>query len=525
MLAMIRTLIAIALLLPALLGCQGQGERYRADVVVYGGTPGGITAAIAASREGASVVLLEPTQHVGGMATSGLNRDEAEHMARKETFGGLADVFFATAAKRSGQNPKARAKVWQSRIAEQVFVEMLKQADVDVHYGQAVQSVDKRDRSIAGLTTTDGGRYGGDVFIDASYEGDLLARAGVSYVTGRESRDAYGESLAGVIYPDEAITVSPRDSDGKLLYGVMPGDPPQLGNASPHPTPYNIRLNLTIRPEDSAPINKPKTYDPAQFELLARCIEAGLFKSVGQIIGRYGMPGGKVECNNRQFSIVSISIPGGQTPWSEASYAQRETIHQRYRDYTHGMLWFLKTDPRVPKAMREDMARYGLCKDEWTDNEHWPWQLYVRESRRMRGAYVLTQHDIMTSRHKQDVIHLGSHFIDSHQATRYATADGGFINEGRLWQKGMIYALPYRAITPEPSECTNLLVPVCVSASHVAFCSMRVEASWMMLGEASGIAASMALRNKQAVQAIDVSSLQQRIRDADIPLSMPPSQP
>ena len=233
------------------------------------------------------------------------------------------------------------------------------------------------------------------------------------------------------------------------------------------------------------------------------------------------MPGGKVEGNNRQFSIVSISIPGAQTHWSEASYAQREQIHQDYRDYTHGLLWFLKTDPRVPQAMRDDMAKYGLCKDEWVDNGHWPWQLYVREARRMRGSYLMTQHDITIDRNKDDVIHLGSHFIDSHQPTRYATQDGGFINEGRLWQKGAVYALPYRAITPKQDQCDNLLVPVCVSATHVAFCSVRVEASWMMLGEAAGIAAAMAGQGGISVQEIDIAPLQHRIRAAGIPLKMP----
>lgn len=517
-------LLCLMMLVPVLGGCQATASRHKADVIVYGATPGGITAAIAASREGARVILLEPTRHVGGMATSGLNRDEAEHMARDETFGGLADVFFTNAATRSGQNPKARAKVWQSHVAEQVFLEMLEQAQVTVYYEQVVDTVDKNGATIVSLTTTDARRYDGRVFIDASYEGDLMASAEVSYVTGRESRDEFDESLAGVIYPDQAIEVSPIDDQGRLLFGVMPGPPPAAGSDSAHPTAYNIRLNLTTRQDNRVEIEKPDPYHPQQYELLARCIEAGIFTSVGKIIGRYGMPGGKIECNNRQFSIVSISIPGAQTPWASATPLQREQIHKQYRDYTHGLLWFLKTDPRVPQVMRDDMARYGLCKDEWADNGHWPWQLYVREARRMRGSYIITQKDITTDRTKNDAIHLGSHYIDSHQATRYATPDGGFINEGRIWQEGKIYQFPYRAITPRQNQCDNLLVPVCVSATHVAFCSMRVEASWMMLGEAAGIAAAMAQISDVSVQAIEVSQLQQRIRAAGIPLSMPASE-
>jgi len=520
----LRLALAWCFLTLALMGCQSHGAVYEADVIVYGATPAGITAAIAAHREGASVILLEPTQHVGGMLTSGLNRDESEHMARDATFGGLADQFFTQAAGRSGSSPRRRAKVWHSRVAEQVFLEMLDQAGVRVLMNQSVESVDKQGAQIFAIRTVNEAAVRGRVFIDASYEGDLLAEAGVSYVTGRESRREFDEPLAGVIYTDTPIAVSPYNSAGELLPGVMPGPPPEPGIASPHPTPYNIRLNLTTAADNRVEITRPKRYDASQYELLARCIENGTCTRVGQIIARYDMPGGKVECNNGQFSIVSISIPGAQTPWSEASYAQRKQIQQLYRDYTHGLMWFLKTDERVPQAMRDDMARFGFCKDEWIDNDHWPWQLYVREARRMRGSYVMTEHDIVNALEKDDAIGLGSHFIDSHQPTRYATPDGAFINEGRLWQQGKVFQLPYRAITPLPSECTNLLVPVCVSASHVAFCAIRVEASWMMLGEAAGIAASLALRENRSVQRIDISVLQKRIEAAGIPVELPSPQ-
>ena len=520
---LLRHLLALLVLLPTLQACTPTSSATRFDVVVYGGTPGGITAAIAAAREGHSVVLIEPTRHVGGMSTSGLNRDEAEHMAR-DTFGGLADQFFHEAAKRSGANPRSRAKVWQSRVAERVFREMLRDARVFIAFQKQIDSVEMQDTKISVLRSTSGHRFAGRVFIDASYEGDLMAAAGVSHVLGREARSAYDETHGGVIYTDDPVAVDPYDADGKLLFGVMPGKPPQAGSASPHPTAYNIRLNLTTRQDNRVEITQPDSYDPAQHELLARCIEAGIFNSVGQIIGRYGMPGGKVECNNRQAAIVSMAIPGLQTRWAEASFEEREKIHETFRAYTHGLLWFLKTDPRVPEAMRKDMARYGLCKDEWVDNDHWPWQLYVREARRMRGRYVLTQHDITTDRSKEDAIHLGSHFIDSHHTARYATVDGGFINEGRLWQEGQIYQVPYRAITPRQDECDNLLVPVCVSSTHVAFCSLRVEASWMQMGEAAGMAAHLAITNDRPVQSIDVTQLQSRLRELGLPIDLPDDQ-
>ena len=220
-------------------------------------------------------------------------------------------------------------------------------------------------------------------------------------------------------------------------------------------------------------------------------------------------------------SIVSMSMPGEQTAWAEAGFEQREKIHKKYRDYTHGLLWFLKADPRVPEKVRKEMAGYGFCKDEWTDNDHWPWYLYVRAARRMKGRCILTQADITKTRYKKDVIHIGSHFIDSHHVARYAVDKDHFINEGRIWQKGVNFDIPYRAIIPKTKECENLLVPVCVSASAVAFCASRVEPTWMHLGEVSGIAASIAIDKNVSVQDIDVTELQKRIIKAGIPLKLP----
>lgn len=497
------------------------------DVCIYGGTPGGIMAAISAAREGASVVLLEQTKHVGGLSTSGLNRDEGEHMDRA-TLGGLCQQFTAEAARRSGHSERAiqrGVRQWQSKHAERVFLEMLKKAAVPVRYEQLLDKVDKNGTRITTLQVRGGTRYHAKVFIDATYEGDLMAAAGVSYTVGREARDTYDEDKAGVRYMDEKVRVSPYDDDGNLLFGVMPGPAPEEFSASKHPICYNVRLNLTIDPAHMVPIEKPESYDPKQHELLARCIEAGYLKRLGTIIGIYDIPGEptKKELNNRQFSYVSLSIPGAQTPWAEASFEERARIHQLYRDYTHGMLWFLKSDPRVPESIRKDMGRYGFCKDEWTDNGHWPWYLYIRAARRMKGPYILTQHDVTTRRDKDDVIHIGSHFIDSHHVARYAIDQDHFINEGRMWQKGMRFDIPYRAITPKATECANLLVPVCVSASNVAFAAIRLEPTWMHLGEAAGIAAVMA--GDKPVQSINIAKLQARLRECGIPLKPPEDQP
>jgi len=211
-------------------------------------------------------------------------------------------------------------------------------------------------------------------------------------------------------------------------------------------------------------------------------------------------------------------MPGEQEAWAEASFAERDEIYKKYREYTHGLMWFLKTDKRVPESMRKDMARHGFCKDEWTDNDHWPWYLYIRAARRMKSDIIMTQKDLESDTKKEDLIHIGSHYIDSHHVARYAVDKNHYINEGRIWQKGRRFDIPYGAIIPKEKECKNLIVPVCVSASHVAFCGIRLEATWMHLGEASGLAAFMAIKNKVSVQSVDVKNLQKEIKERGIPL-------
>ncbi|MBT3480857.1 MAG: FAD-dependent oxidoreductase [Opitutales bacterium] len=491
-------------------------EHY--DVVVYGGTPGGIASAVSAAREGASVILLEQTNHVGGLSTSGLNRDEGNHMIRW-TLGGISERFTREAARRSGTDPDTeRARIWVSRIAEELFLEMLEEQDIPVAYEQLIEGVEMDGPKIKVLKTRGGDGYLAKIFIDATYEGDLLAAAGVSYTVGRESRDTYNESMAGVRYMDEKIKVSPYDANGKLLPGIMPGRPPKEFSASPVPLSYNVRLNLSLDPANQASIEKPEGYEPRQYELLVGSFQSGEIKEINQILALYPMPDDKRECNNRQFSIVSLSMPGEQTPWAESSFEEREVIHKKYRDYTHGLLWFLKTDPRVPAGMREDMAQYGFCKDEWQDNDHWPWYLYIRAARRMQGEYILTQADVITSTDKKNVIHIGSHYIDAHHVTRYAVDQDHYINEGRIWQEGVPFDIPYGVITPKSEECENLLVPVCASTSAVAQCTIRLEPTWMHLGEVSGIAATMSIKNQSSVQDIDVAELQERIKAVGIPL-------
>jgi hypothetical protein len=397
---------------------------------------------------------------------------------------------------------------------------MLEEYKVPVIYEQLIQGLKKEGSRITELKVRNGKIYKGKVYIDATYEGDLMVAAGVSYTVGREARNTYNEPLAGVRYMDKKISVSPYDETGNLLPGVMPGEPPEEYSESPVPICYNIRLNLSMIPNTKVPIEKPANYDPKQFELLARCIQAGFITSLQQILGLYHLPHGIRECNNRQFSYVSMSMPGEQTVWSEATFEQRSAIHTKFQDYTHGLLWFLKTDKRVPADIRTEMAMYGFCRNEWKDNDHRPWYLYVRAGRRMIGEIILTQEDITNKTDKKDVVHVGSHYIDSHHVTRYAVDRDHFINEGRLWQEGMLFDIPYGAIIPKEVECENLLVPVCVSASNVAFCAIRLEPTWMHLGEAAGISAAMAAKENIGVQKVKISKLQLRLRQVGIPLAV-----
>jgi len=493
------------------------------DVVVFGATPGGIAAAISARQENLSVALLEPTGHVGGLSTSGLNRDEREHM-NGLTFDGISEKFILEACKRSGYDFTRKdnaARMWQSHVAEEVFMEMLKEANVELFFHQKLENVSKVAARIKTISMRGGQPFTAKIFIDATYEGDLMAKANVSYTHGREGFETYKESLAGVRYLDKPLKISPYDSEGNLLPGVLPGKPPKEHSSSPMPIPYNIRMNLSYDPNNSVEITKPENYNRNDYVLLERALKSGYLKNLSKIIGVYPMPGHKRECNNKQYSVVSLSIPGGQTAWCESSYEERDMIYKKYKDYTHGLFWFLKTDPAVPPKIQKEMNSYGFCKDEWADNDHWPYYIYVRAGRRMIGEKVMTQHDITDDTDKKDVIHVGSHYIDSHHVARYAYDKDHIINEGRIWEKGVCFDIPYQIITPKRQECENLLVPVAASASNVAFCAIRLEPTWMHLGEVSGIAASMAINNNQMVQKLDISQLQAKIKSRGIPLIQP----
>jgi hypothetical protein len=488
------------------------------SVVVYGGTPGGITAAVAASRQGASVVLIEQTKHVGGLNTSGIGTAETEHMI-EETISGLPLEFYTLMGKSYGLNKPAF--YFESHVAEQAFNKLLSDARVKVVLGAFVKKINKTNGAIKNISLTNGQTISGDVFIDATYEGDLMARSGVSYAYGRESTAQYNESLAGIRLLDKPIDVSPYDDSGNLLPGFVDAATLENGKASKRVINYNFRLMLSTL-NSKIPFPAPKNYDPGRFLLLKRLLINRPQTKLQDIIDLYSWnyPKGKFESNNKQNALISLGLFGGNTEYPDADYAKRAIIFQDHKDWTLGLFYFLLNDPSVPPALKVETAKYGLSADEFTDNHNFPYYLYVREARRMVGDYVQTQKDIFTDFYKKDAIALGSHFVDCHHVQRVAVSKTQYTNEGRIWVKvDQPYEISYRTIIPKQKECTNLLVPVALSASHVGFCSLRVEVTWMQLGQAAGIAAGIAVKSKKPVQKIDIDVLHQQLKKAGVVFS------
>ena len=515
--------------LVALLATAGVCAEESFDVTVYGGVPCGIAAAVAAAREGASVLLIEPTKHVGGLNTSGLNNAEQMHMLGW-TFGGLALEFYQRLGKVYGADQPAF--FFDSATAEKVFKGMLAEAKVTVRYGVRIEKVNKKSGRIRRIVLSDGSVVSAKVFVDAGYEGDLMARAGVGYTWGRESHAEYGEEAAGIRFDKQPRHAATVDEQGKLLPGISVwAKDLKEGAADKKVMNYNWRLCFTKDPSSYVPIPLPQHYDRARFRLLENWLSGltakGKAVKLTDILDMYPDSPDKteMEINNKQNAIISIGHFGGQFDYPDASYARRDKIIADHWDYTLGLLHFLATDGSVPEKLRAEMKQWGLHKNQFTDNSHLPYQLYVREARRMRGALVMTQQDVQENRQKPDSIGMGSHFIDCHHVQRVALSPTEFVNEGRIWRAGYAYQIPYRALTPKASECVNLLVPGAASFSHVAFCTYRLESTWMIGGHAAGVAAAIAAKMNQTVQQVDVPALQEKLRAQKQVVDFMPGQP
>jgi FAD-dependent oxidoreductase family protein len=493
------------------------------DVVVYGGTPGGVMAAVTAARAGAEVVLLEPSGHIGGMMANGLTyTDVGDHT----TVGGYTADFF----RRMGFVGGTAASYYhfEGKIAERELNKLLRDAGVTVHLDQALREgvgVTMAGTRIASVTMESGLLFEGRVFVDAGYEGDLLAAAGVSYRVGRESSAEYLESLAGV-GPSVPIMTVPEG----MALGFPTEQPGALGTADGGIQNSNYRLCFSSSPANQVPFPRPAGYDAANFEIVLSFMEQEEAAGRGPAKLTWFLYLGKL--TNQKFDVneygnLSLGLPGANWAYPEATVAEREAIADLHRVYDQGFIWFLAHDPRVPAAIRAELATYGLCADEFTDNANWPRRIYLREARRMVGDYVLTQADIDTNPTKPDIIGIASYPLDSHFVSRWLGADRVLRMDGGFWSSGTrSWAIPYRSLIPRSEEVVNLLVPVAPSASHVAFASLRMEPQYMLMGEAAGQAAALLLVpgfEAVDVHAIDIAALQASLRAHGSNLNNPTS--
>ena len=526
-------LIAAFTIFTSTLFTSAKGSATEYDVVVYGGTSAGITAAIQASRLGKSVILLEPSKYLGGLSTSGLGYTDT---GNKQAIGGLSREFYQR-IKKSYDNPELwkyeksdeygryDAKLdamwtFEPHIAMRVFQEMLDESSVEVRLQQPLDrssGVTLSENRIKSIRTLPGLTVQGKMFIDTTYEGDLMAAAGVSYTVGRESNEQYGETLNGV---QTALNIhnhrfpkpvdpyrTPGDPSSGLLPGIHPGPPGEKGQADHRVQAYCFRMCMTNVDENRVPFEKPANYDPLRYELLLRNFEAGDLRVPYHSLM---MPNGKTDTNNNgAFSTDNI---GMNYDYPEASYERRAEIVAEHLEYQKGLMWTLANHPRVPKKVRDEVSKWGLSRDEFTDTDHWPHTLYIREARRMIGEYVTTEADCFRRRIIPDSVGMGSYNMDSHNTQRYVSSDGLAKNEGDVQvSPGGTYLISYRSIVPKRDEVENLLVPVCLSSSHIAYGSIRMEPVFMILGQSAASAASLSLDNNIAVQDLPYATLRKQL--------------
>ena len=513
-------------------------EAVDADVVIYGGTSSGVIAAVQAAHMGKRVVLIAPDGHLGGITTSGLG---ATDRGSPRTVSGLARAFYRglyeyysdpgawkyeTRAEYIPRHPWTVTEdlklhwFFEPHAAQQVYGSMLAKAGVTVVAGERLdlgRALEKDGTRIIAIVMESGRRFAGKVFLDATYEGDLMARAGVSSIVGREPNSRYGEELNGIQLNRVIEGVDPYVVPGDPGSGTLPGVvfsrlPGEQGQGDGLTQSYNFRLTLTDVKENQVAIERPDDYDPRLYELLARQLAVTRPATIDKVLLRLTpMPNHKTDTNNS--GLFSTDFLGMSYDWPEAGYAARARIWQAHMSYTLGLLWFLGHDPRVPQPVRDEMLRWGLARDEFTATGHWPPQLYVREARRMVSEYVVTDRDARHLRKAGDPVALATYAMDSHYVSRYVDA------EGRLWLEGgygmSLKARPmpvsYRSIVPRRGEASNLLVPVCLSASHAAYGSIRMEPVFMMLGQSAATAACLAIDAGVALQDLPYPDLRKRL--------------
>lgn len=479
------------------------------DLIVYGGTSSGIIAAYAASKEGLKVAILEPGKHIGGLTTSGLGHVD---IGNPQTVGGYAREFLKRVGNHYG---KTKIQVdMESSVAENVFQQMLKETGVDVYYHSRLLSrrgVVKQGNKIQNLILEDGREFSARIYIDATYEGDLMAQSGVSYTVGREAIQKYNESSAGIQpyklvrkYNDAQLKEVKQLSDAFPLDYVF-SDREQVGGADHRVQAYVYRLCITTNKENQVPFTKPGGYDPQRYANVLTRINRLKLLTLDKALTLYKLP-------NQKFDVNHMDLVNASWKYAEASYEDRNYIENYHKHYQQGLLYFLSNDEKVPEQLRNDTKRYGYAADEFADNDNWPYMLYLREGRRMIGQYVMRQQDAWDNPHKEDAIAIGSYFMDCHTVQRFITLAGEMLEEGEMKHAPFRpYEISYGAIIPKRKECENLFVSVCMSATHTIYGSLRMEPVFMMTGHAAGAASVLAIRDKVAIQQVDIQQLQKEL--------------
>src|SRR3569833_522303 len=483
------------------------------DVCVYGGTSGGVIAAVEAARLGKRVALICDKNHVGGMTSSGLGWTDIGHVGTGY-IRGMANEFYTRINSKYGADVNYR---FEPHVAEAVFNDMIREAGVKLFTNQYLVSVTRQGARIRAITMNTGTIFEAKEFIDASYTGDLMAAAGITYTMGREAANQYGERLAGVRPPDTSLgsKVNPYVVSNVPASGLLPliqsNTLAPAGTADSLVQTYNFRMCFTQIASNRLALTAPTNYDPAQYELLARYLQANPALALSSLM-TLGTPvaNNKMDINNN--GPISTDFVGESSAYAEASAALRDQIWQDHKNYEQGFFYYLANDSRVPSAIRSSMSSWGPCKDEFADNGGWPWELYVRESRRMVSDYVMTQSNVFNQLPTPDSIGMAGYFTDSHYCERIVNG-GVIVNEGTA--RGDItvpYPISYRALIPKSNECSNLFVPWCLSASHIAFCSIRMEPTFMILSQAAGTAACLAIDEGVPVQNVNISKLQSQLK-------------
>lgn len=529
------------LLLLSSLSCNlNESENtYEADIIVYGGTSAAVMAAVEAKQSGKSVIVVSPDKHLGGLSSGGLGYTDT---GNKSVIGGLSLSFY----QRLYQHyQKPESWKWQAKeeygtksqhgnagidgelmsswnfepsAAEGIFEGFIKENKItvlrDEWLDRSATGIKKVDSKITSFRTLSGKTFIGKVFIDATYEGDLMALAGVTYHVGREANVVYGENWNGVqpeVYHHRhqfKMDIDPYRVSGDKSSGLLPeiSENPieERGTGDSKIQAYCFRLCMSNHPENRVPFPKPENYDAKRYELLKRILASGW----DEVFDKFDMvPNRKTDTNNH--GPFSSDYIGANYDYPDATYERRKEIVKAHEEYQKGYLYFLQNDPSVPAHIHDEMQEWGLAKDEFTDNGNWPHQLYIREARRMIGDFVMTEKDALGKSEIKRAIGMGSYALDSHSAQRYVKDTDGYVqNEGDIGVRpDKPYSIDFGAILPKESECSNLLVPVCVSSSHIAFGSIRMEPVFMILGQSAAAAASLAIDNESSVQGVDYEAL------------------